>query len=624
MFVFFFKREHRERLFVFVSRLISSKFSISPHLKDIDISCTQMPEGTTWAVEPTSGLPIDPIDQLPRGLRDTLLRNQQGVAPIVLFVEWAHKLSEGAAHRGTKERLVLVTPDSVNVYSADGGIKRRVGIGEIACIYTELPGESMPSHGHSSTTFTGSICFEVPRQFDMCFDIRRDSLAQCRHAVMRCVRVLCTLHRCRSSPVSRPLQVTELREGSLGAHQGSELAYFRLKKAYAAGPHPHGKKGPLLPPVLPLVTEAMERDAEDNVEGQLDQAVIDVTREVQRFKETNSSLPCRQGLSLLERYVARLRLCEQEQLRVAQKKLFLSAKANRQAARMAAVESAMGEARRQYVAEAQELDDVRALHDAQVQELRSRIDNAALQQRALADASQEVHASFLDIVRNVVDPERVALEGSVASLNAELVWRRASLPKRSSLLEETSMLQRSLEQLKEGREAYHVLEEQLAEVQDLWSALSEENTALEHRVASALSDVRAAKQTQQTHIAQVSLSLARRSNLARTLDERRKAVTTMRDDAAAWSDRLPSCLQKERYMQLKVEVRHMEDIVSEDMERKITMHHSLARSAVQTLSEQISLAESKEQILRAKLKRLRTSRQPSASTSQGMSQTATV
>ncbi|CUG81226.1 Hypothetical protein, putative [Bodo saltans] len=574
-----------------------------------------MPEGPTWAVEPISGLPIDPIDQLPRGLKDTLLRNQQGVAPVVLFVEWACKLSEGGAQRGAKERLIVVTPDSVNVYSSDGGIKRRVGISEVAKLYVELPTEGSQPHGgqHNNALFTGCICFEVPRQFDMCFDIRRDSVARCRHAIMRCVRVLCTLHRCRSSNASRPLQVTELREGSLGAHQGSELAYFRLKKAHAAGPHPHGKKGPLLPPVLPLVTEAMEREAEDNVEGQLAQAVIDVTREVQRFKETNSALPSRQGLSLLERYVARLRLCEQEQLRVAQKKVFLTAKANRQTARMTTLESAMGEARRQYVAEAQELDQVRATHDTQVQQLRSRIDNAALQQRTLANESQNLHTTFLNHVRHIVEPERVALEATIASLRAELSWRRASLPQRSSLVEETQMLQGSLEQLKGGWEAHRILEEQLNEAQELWSVLSKENLDLEQQVSTALSSLREAKQKQQTHLAQVSLSLARRSNLARTLDERRKAVTAMRDAVEEWTNKLPATVQEERYMQLKLDVRHMEDIVSEDLERKITMHHSLARSAVQTLSEQISLAESKEQILRDKLKKLRTNRQPSTS-----------
>lgn len=559
-----------------------------------------------FAVEPQSGLPVESIEHLPRGLRETLLRNQQGVAPIVLFVEWVHKLSEGAVARGTKERLLIITPDSVNVYASDGAIKRRVKVVEITSLYAELPAEaSIPP---STAMQVGSVCLEVPRQFDMGFDFRRDTPARCRHALMRFVRTLCTLHRYRSTSSFRPLPVLELRGGSLGSHSGSELEYFRLKKAHAAGPHPHGKKGPLLAPVLPLVTEEMERCAEDNVQGQLAQAIVDVTREVQRFRESQSTLPWRQSVASLEKYAARLQACEADQLRVAQKKAFLLQRSARQAMRMSAVETAMGEARCQYVAEAKLLDEIRSNHDNDVQQLRNKIDSAARQQRIMRGDSEQLSARFLETMRHHFDPERMRLETSIAEGTAELQWRKTSLPQRSSLEEELALLDVSLEQLRSALIGHQSLESTLQEAKQLADELSSENRSLEQSVGEALATARGMSRAQEAHVAQVSMTLARRASLARALDKRRNSVVGMREETAEWAHRLESLLQDERYLHLKAEVQHMEDIVSEDIERKITMHHCLARSAVQTLSEHISLAESKENALRSKLSRLRDNR----------------
>ena len=244
-----------------------------------------------------TGLPIASIQHLPQQLQDALLRGQRNVTPLLYFAETARKISKGGTRRYEKERLIVITPDSLNVYATDGSIKRRVKLTDIsAVVFTrqepfrkaQLGGDlqaspstgsmtaatagsgsstsaarSLAGEGHmsgasaptcqagrniNSSRLTASFGLRIPSQYDMAFDIvSRDDAAtppdQLITNLIRVIGVLQASYFSSSSSISSPPQ----NNGSLSS--SSELRVVMIssssspsggdtQKKHVGGGHP--------------------------------------------------------------------------------------------------------------------------------------------------------------------------------------------------------------------------------------------------------------------------------------------------------------------------------------------------------------------------------------------------
>lgn len=554
-----------------------------------------------------TGLPVESVQGLPKPLQETLVRNQHGVAPLVLFVEWTKKLSEGATARFTKERLVVITPDSVNLYAADGSIKRRVRVADLAALHVSGP---VKHSAGPSQNFVASVCLEVPRQFDIALDVVRDTRSRCCGVVSKLMRVLTILHRHHAAGKSCvELPVVSLRPGCLCAGQESELAYFRLKKTYAAGPHPHGKKGPLLAPVLPLVTDEMERRGRDDHNLQIAQAVTDAVAEIRRYRQENTAnAAVIWALRQLGGYVEQHNVVRQHALRVAEKREVLHDKAARQGELTASVEAAMRAAREAYVAAACALDARRNEHEASVRAMRHEIEETERRISALLQEDKTMTSSFLQQIQEL-DRERADMAAHVEAMESELTWKQTSLPTVEALEHESEILAKAIQKLESDAAAVEEAKERAKARAAMRERLRQEQHALEMQVAEVMEEKRHVQTKNMQLRVQLSMATAKRNKLASALEGLQQQAIAARSavpEQLALLERLKACCQDAA---LKVQVSQLEAVVSEDLQREIDMQEGIAKTMLQVASDKLLVGDRKEQQLLQKLERLRKARQ---------------
>lgn len=594
---------------------------------------------TSGLRDPVSGLPVVPLSFLSTALQDTLVRNQQGVVPLVLFAEWAYKVSEGSKNRFTKERLIIVTPDSLNVFAADGAIKRRVKISDVHAFYQSegfvpeagggadsartTTGVSMPagteiSSGVSLARRAGTsrlpritVALEIPRQFDCAFDFVRESPARSQSAVNHLRRTLVILYRLARSSVGGPtvdLRVCALPSRDIGPHQGSSLEYFRLKKRLAAGAHPHGRKGPLLAPVLPLVTRDMEQAAANDPQYHVELALAEIDAQIRQYTEdlrqTSTSESTQQRIEAFSKRFnnlhASLAQTERREADLRQRMASGSEAADSMA-------SALRGVRQEYLEKMAALNDIRSKHDDAVKAIRHEMDLvdgriAELQQREVAVGESTRHQ-----LRALDETIRLE-ESAVNQLEAELRWKYEALPSLENLHEECCLLETSVAQLQEVRQAEAAERVRLDDMQRLQAQLLEENRTLELQAGEALETARLAKAETVRLTGSVSMVLARRNKLVKQLEAMRGRVAQCKADVEALQAAVHVVQVREGQSAHRAAVDTLEAIAAEDFQREVSLRreimHSEREAAAHASDAELRLQKS----LQAKLDRMRKAR----------------
>lgn len=593
--------------------------------------------------DPTSGLPVASIAFLPKALQDTLLRNQRGVVPLVLYAEWAFKLSENRQHRYTKERLILVTPDSLNVFAADGTIKRRIKIADLHALYVtdgyveprdEVQDDATSTQNSPPSRVVAgraaqrrmqpriSVALEVPRQFDAAFDIVRDTATRCQSAANHLRRVLSVLYRIAKSTspkhpgpglvdlkvVSLPSIAFQLYNSEDHNHD-SQLSYFRLKKAHAAGPYPHGRKGPLLAPVLPLVTREMEQAVEEDPQAQVEAAVAELVSQVRRYQEDaqESNATSAPLLQRMRDYCRRYNELQCERLRLERRREVIQMRSAAHQASAEAAAAALRAAREDFMQRSGQLSEVRMKHDSAIRAIRLEMEEtdgrvAELQQRE-ADVANET-MSKLRQLDEVMQTEKA----EVSQLEAALLWRRQSLPTLEALEEECEQLRAAIRQVELNQQSASEAHRRAEDMQHLQQTLSTENIALEEAASEAMGRLRESKSETQRLTGCVSMAMARRNKLAAQLERLRQSASSIQAEIEATESQLR---RRQRFQVAEIRriaVDGLEAIVTEDYCRERSIRHELMTSEATAALQAASVDIAKQEAIKAKLQRLRSAR----------------
>lgn len=554
--------------------------------------------------DPRSGLALESVSGLPPGLQSTLLRSQCNVTPIVLFCDVVTKLSEGASHRFDKERLILLTPEYLLVFAMDGQIKRRVPIQDIREVFLSMPHllESV-SHGRECL-FVGSVAVEVPRQFDLAFDVSRKSADECRNVIMRFLRVVSVVHGMPALHASAPLRVGMLEPGCLGPFEGSELEHFRLKKAYAAGANPHGRKGPLMPPVLQLVTDEMESDAQQDTKLQIDCAIRDVSQELMKFRRDNADKAMTSHLTQLQSFCSRGTMVECAQQRVARRHNILLNKNTAYAVALEGIAQATASCNNEYRSIVDEMDALRAQHNAQLASVRSAVVETEETLKAIKSDESLAIADFLQNVQRS-DVRRQNAERALQAISSELTFCSTNLPSLTALDDEVHMLQGAQVLLATRQQCLDELATRVESGNSLRSQLGEENAVLEKEASEAMTSCRSAKQVTTDLLNKATMLFATRNRILAEVTQCREAVLASRDTVDDIDTEIQSLSRSEAAAVKVLHVRTLEKIVSDDLRRRCSMDEGIASTRCQIADDVMTLSAAREGLLEQKLERMR-------------------
>ncbi len=608
-----------------------------------------------------TGLPIASIQHLPQQLQDALLRGQRNVTPLVFFAETARKLSQSAHRRYEKERLIVITPDALNVYGIDGAIKRRVKIAEItAVLYTKMTplllqghgsakksSDSVPSSGSGSSSgppprgfekgkkATASVGLRVPSQYDLAFDlISRDdggSAPLPLQIINNLIRVISVLQSVSSSnnpsSLASSLAPPSSQSGRSGARVSGSPGRFTELRVLLLDSAPSGssnkkqlwdhltlKKTPLssrsqarqqqlLAPILPLVTEDSERQKQQDAKLQVDEAIADLLEQLERY--TNESVYAKTAAHLqrLEAYCDHLQAMENGEFKNLMKERWLRGRSAKLDQQQTVLQQHLSVAREAQLSWIRKIEVLRNNHEETIRRIRS--DVAECDGRA-EDLEKKIRVSEESQVLELfhLDSDRKGLEDNLRRAH-QILESRELLPTAGGLLDEISALKEASEKLHESldRERQRVAKE--TEIVGLRSKMLEENAVLEKELAEHMAALRTQKEKNMQLALKVSLALARRNRLLASCQASSSAVAAIVSECAALEHRSVAQQQTVDLLTQERELLESEQLVVSDMAREALMHDSITASVATIAISDERMKISSEAALRGQLDKLK-------------------
>lgn len=535
--------------------------------------------------DPVSGLAIARIQHLPVVLQNALRRGQpESAEPLIFFAEMLKKVSQYHQRKREKDRLCVVTKDTLFLFTADGHVKRKVRLVDIDGFAFE---DAPDAHGYLA------VGLMVPSTYDIALETNRRP-AEVSSLLLR---VIGTLRGIESrDTVSVPsLNVRVMRNpGDAPFH-----SLFRLKKA-------KGSRQPIIPPVLETISDELQKRRSEDHKLALEETINGLLTELHKYADecwaargaVYSSVTSQLADVIDERERISIRIDAERQLR-------LELEADN-AARGRVIRAALDEAQHAHSDEVAAINEIRAKHTDALGATRANI--AAAEERATDYKVKTVDSYERNktIQRDLEDKLRLVTKHA-AALQTELE-ACMMLPSRSDLNDERDALdgvrlrvEHTLNMLNHQREDETALVE-------LHQQLCDENDELKRQVLDAKEGVRDLHTDRQRAAVELSMAAARRTRSDEELERLSTSAAAIDDEMAAFVAAADELADEVSGLEHRRQLLELEKVVCEDLKREAEIHESIATSVRRMMKATEVEAAATEERLQAEYEELESQR----------------